>query len=112
MKEGRCPPLDGTPCSRSLEDQAAEYAEALNDIADMLHLPTGTTSAEIVAACQRMRNIVIEECAVAIQTQERGTRYQWMADSHFGTMTQEMANRLRRVKSPETDQIHPPYERH
>jgi hypothetical protein len=94
-------PSDAATCSRSLEDQAVEYAEALNDIADTLQLPTGVTSAEIVAACQRTRNIAIEECAVAIQTQERGTRYQWMPDSHFGTMTQEMANRLRRVKSPE-----------
>jgi hypothetical protein len=91
-----------------LEDQAVEYAEALNDIADMLRLPTGATSADIVAACHSMRNMIIEECAVAIQTQERGTRYRWMPDSHFGTMTQEMANRLRRVKSPENaESIHP-----
>ena len=34
-----CKPVCAT-CSRSLEDQAVEYAEALNDIADMLQLLT------------------------------------------------------------------------
>jgi hypothetical protein len=92
-------PSDATACSRPSD--AEKYAEALNDIADMLQLPTGVTCAEIVEACLRTRNIVIEECAVAIQMQERGTRYQWMSDSHFGTMTQEMAGRLRRIKSSE-----------
>lgn len=96
-------PSDAKACSRALEDQASEYAEALNDIADTLRLPTGATSADIVAACHRVRNMVIEECAVAIQTQERRTKYQWMPDSHFGTMTQEMANRLRMMKSSEND---------
>lgn len=88
-------------CSRSLEDQAHEYAEALNDIADLLELPTGSTASDIVDACRTMRNAVIEECAVAIQSQERGTRYQWMQGSHFDTMTQEIAARLRLMKSSE-----------
>jgi len=34
---------------RYLENKTAEYGEALNDIADILQLPTGVTTAEIVA---------------------------------------------------------------
>lgn len=100
-KEQRPAGSSPSNCSRGLEDQCSEYAEALNDIADMLRLPTGVTSAEIVEACRNLRNSVIETCAVAIQLQERGTRYQWMADSHFGAMTLEMAKRIRRIKSSE-----------
>jgi len=33
---------------KDIESQAIEYAEALNDIADVLDMPTGATSAEIV----------------------------------------------------------------
>lgn len=33
---------------KNIESQAIEYAEALNDIADVLDMPTGATSAEIV----------------------------------------------------------------
>jgi len=36
--------------------KADEYAEALNDIADVLSLPTGSTSADIVAACRQWAN--------------------------------------------------------
>jgi len=81
------------------QEPTTEYADALNDIAGILRLPTGATSIEIVEACKNARNIAIEECAIAIQEQERGTRYQWMPESHFGTMTKEMACRLRRIKS-------------
>lgn len=41
---------------KTIEDQTLEYAEALNDIADILQLPTGVTSAEIVAACRELLN--------------------------------------------------------
>jgi len=34
---------------RYLENRITEYGEALNDIADILQLPTGVTAAEIVA---------------------------------------------------------------
>ena len=44
---------DGFLCKedyfRYLEDKTAEYGEALNDIADILQLPTGVTTAEIIA---------------------------------------------------------------
>ena len=33
---------------KDIESQAMEYAEALNDIADVLNMPTGATAAEIV----------------------------------------------------------------
>lgn len=33
---------------KDIESQAIEYAEALNDIADVLDMPIGATSAEIV----------------------------------------------------------------
>ena len=42
---------------KTIEDQTLEYAEALNDIADILQLPTGVTSAEIVAACRELLNV-------------------------------------------------------
>lgn len=45
------------------------------------------------------RNDVIEECAIAVETQKRGTRYQWESESHFGTITKEIANRVRGLKS-------------
>ena len=38
---------------KDIESQAIEYAEALNDIADVLDMPTGATAAEIV---ERARN--------------------------------------------------------
>ena len=41
---------------KTIEDQTLEYAEALNDIADILQLPTGVTSTEIVAACREFLN--------------------------------------------------------
>ena len=41
---------------KTIEDQTLEYAEALNDIADILQLPTGVTSAEIVSACRELLN--------------------------------------------------------
>jgi hypothetical protein len=40
----------------NIEDQTLEYAEALNDIADILQLPTGVTSAEIVSAINIWRD--------------------------------------------------------
>ena len=48
---------------KTIEDQTLEYAEALNDIADILQLPTGVTSAEIVAACR-------ESLSRPVQTEE------------------------------------------
>lgn len=62
-------------CSLSLEDRAAEYAEALNDIADMLQLPTGATSADIVAACYRVLNMATKqtERMKAVANALRGT---------------------------------------
>lgn len=41
---------------KTIEDQTLEYAEALNDIADILQLPTGVTAAEIVAAMKIWRD--------------------------------------------------------
>lgn len=38
---------------KDIESQAIEYAEALNDIADVLDMPTGATAAEIA---ERARN--------------------------------------------------------
>lgn len=58
-----------------------------------------------------LRDIIIEECAMAVETQERGTRYQWQAESHFGTMAKEMANRLRRLKSSANANCPPTEER-
>ena len=37
---------------KDIESQAIEYAEALNDIADALDIPTGAKSAEIVQAAR------------------------------------------------------------
>jgi hypothetical protein len=39
---------------KDIESQAIEYAEALNDIADVLDMPTGATSADIV---KKARNL-------------------------------------------------------
>lgn len=44
------------------------------------------------------RETIIEECAVAIETQIKGTRYEWESDSHFATMTKEIAQRVRKLK--------------
>lgn len=41
-------------------DQAAQHAEALNDIADILQLPTGATTTDIVAACRRAPGSIYE----------------------------------------------------
>lgn len=42
---------------KDIESQAIEYAEALNDIAEVLDMPTGATAAEIVeAASNRWAN--------------------------------------------------------
>jgi hypothetical protein len=38
---------------------------------------------------------IVHMCAQCVETQKRGTRYQWESGSHFGTMTREMANRIR-----------------
>lgn len=40
---------------KSIEDQAEEYAEALNDIADIMDLPTGNSAKDIVEAVHDMR---------------------------------------------------------
>jgi hypothetical protein len=37
---------------KTIEDMAHEYAEALNDIADILDMPTGSTAAQIVTAAR------------------------------------------------------------
>jgi hypothetical protein len=40
---------------KTIEEQAEEYAEALNDIADIMDLPTGNSSRDIVEAVHDMR---------------------------------------------------------
>jgi hypothetical protein len=47
---------------KDIESQAIEYAEALNDIADALDIPTGAKSAEIVQAARNRWATGIHTC--------------------------------------------------
>ena len=55
---------------KSIEHQAEEYAEALNDIADILDMPTGQTPAEIVEAVREMRDRMTGFAASLPKTEE------------------------------------------
>lgn len=79
---------------KTIEDQTLEYAEALNDIADILQLPTGVTSAEIVAAC---RESLIAE---SMQTQRRGIDWQLQSDEGLRLRCGELtAQEIRSIKA-------------
>ena len=45
---------------KSPEEQAEEYAEALNDIADILELPTGATSKDMIAKVWEYANALLQ----------------------------------------------------
>ena len=47
---------------KSIESQAEEYAEALNDIADVLGMPTGSTSSQIAEAVESRWAAGIHSC--------------------------------------------------
>ncbi len=42
---------------------------------------------------------IIEDCAKAVETQVRGTSYQWLNDSMFARLVSESAQRVRSLKS-------------
>lgn len=54
--------LNQTESMKDIESQAIEYAEALNDIADVLDMPTGATSAEIVKQARNRWSDGIHSC--------------------------------------------------
>jgi hypothetical protein len=79
---------------KTIEDQTLEYAEALNDIADILQLPTGVTSAEIVATC---RESLIAE---SMQTQRRVIDWQLQSDEGLRLRCGELtAQEIRSIKA-------------
>lgn len=81
IQQGRGQASPSLACSRSLEDQAVEYAEALNDIAEMLYLPSGSTAAEIVEGVGRRWAHGIHSCGPQCQrtlcVQRRELREAW-----------------------------------
>lgn len=69
---------------KTIEDRAHEYAEALNDIADMLDMPTGSTSIQIVKAAGKEWANGIHTChdqcprAMCVLRRERD---EWIAEA-------------------------------
>ena len=44
-------------------------------------------------------NALIEKCAVAVETQQRGTAYEWVSGSCFEGLTKQIARRIRAMAS-------------
>lgn len=54
---------------------------------------------ELIEKIRDLRNRTIEECAIQVETQERGTNYQWVNNSMFGNLTGQMARQIRKLRT-------------
>ena len=100
---------------KDIESQAIEYAEALNDIADVLDMPTGATAADIVRTARNRWATGIHTCSDNC-TRERCVERRKMKAmrealeyiAHSGLSARYLSDHARSILDSENSQAQPP----